>query len=106
MRVADEYFDNKVYPFDFLGLVIILFLILPLPLRLYLIISGGSWPLSSLSVLLVFSAWAVTMIDRKLPWYVAFLYPVHFIWIIFLSFRSIFLFKKGSGYLWKGRIVK
>jgi len=107
MRVVYEYFDNQVYPFLFMGFVMISFLILPVPLAAAALLTGS--PLSgilSLGVLLLLTSWGITMADRKLPWYTAFLYPVHFSWVLILSIRSIVLSKKGRGYVWKGRTVR
>ncbi len=106
MRVLYEYFDNKIYPFIFMSFVMIVLLLLPIPLAITGAFTGN--PLSRLlgiGILLVLAAWGITMMDRRLPWYTTFLYPVHFIWAIILSVHSIFLSKKGRGYLWKGRTV-
>ena len=107
MRVVYEYFDNQVYPFLFMGFVMISFLILPIPLALAALLTGSA-PAGALGlgVLLLLVSWGITMVDRKLPWYTAFLYPVHFTWVLFLSIQSIILSKKGRGYTWKGRIVR
>ncbi len=107
MRVVYEYFDNQIYPFLFMGFVMISFLLLPIPLTVIMLITGH--PLSGLlglGVLLVLTAWGVTMRNRKLPWYTGFLYPIHFSWVLILSIHSIILSKKGRGYVWKGRTVR
>jgi chlorobactene glucosyltransferase len=107
MRVVYEYFDNQIYPFIFMGLVMITFLLLPIPLAITAAIMGSPLlvPLC-LGIALVLAAWGITMVDRKLPWYIGFLYPVHFTWVIILSAHSIFLSRKGFGYMWKGRTVR
>jgi hypothetical protein len=107
MRVVYEYFDNKIYPFIFMGLVMITFLLLPIPLAMTAAIHGSPlvFPLC-LGIALVLAAWGITMIDRKLPWYIGFLYPVHFTWVIILSGHSIFRSRNGFGYTWKGRTVR
>ena len=107
MRVLYEYFDNKIYPFIFMSFVMVVLLLLPIPLAITGAFTGN--PLSRLlgiGILLVLAAWGITMMDRRLPWYTTFLYPVHFIWAIILSVHSIILSKKGRGYLWKGRTVR
>lgn len=106
MRVVYEYFDNLVYPFIFMGIVMVAFLILPLPLVIAAAVFGLAWAMPlALSIALVLSAWILTLIDRGMPWYVALLYPVNFGWTIILSIQSIILSKKGKGYQWKGRTV-
>jgi hypothetical protein len=82
------------------------FLIVPLPMVILAAVFGLAWatPLA-LSIVLVLAAWMLTLIDRKMPWYVALLYPVNFGWTIILSIQSIILSKKGKGYQWKGRTV-
>ena len=107
MRVIYEYFDNKVYPFLFMGFVMLSFLLLPPLVAIFALAAGAHWAwLCVLSVALVFSAWSITMVNRSLPWYTAFLYPIQFGWTLILSYQSIVLSKKGKGYLWKGRIVR
>lgn len=106
MRVVYEYFDNKIYPFVFMGLFMSVFLLLPIPLVIAALLAGdpASMPLG-IGILLVLMAWGITMRNRRLPWYTALLYPVHFIWVIILSVHSIFLSRKGRGYTWKGRTI-
>jgi hypothetical protein len=107
MRVVYEYFDNLVYPFFFMGTVMLAFLVAPIFLAPAALLNGHAAALPlCLNIGLVFSAWLCTMIDRKLPWYTAFFYPIHFSWTIELSIRSIILSKRGRGYTWKGRIVR
>ena len=107
MRVIYEYFDNLVYPFLFMGFVILFFLLLPPLVAIFALAAAAPWAwLCVLSVVLVLGAWSTTMIDRNIPWYTAFLYPIQFGWTLILSIRSIVLSKKGKGYLWKGRIVR
>lgn len=106
MRVVYEYFDNQIYPFVFMGLVMAAFLIIPIPLALAAVLSGSplAFPLC-LGVSLVIAAWSITMADRNLPWYVGLFYPFHFTWVIILSVHSIVLTRKGRGYTWKGRTI-
>ncbi|MCK5735654.1 MAG: glycosyltransferase, partial [Spirochaetaceae bacterium] len=107
MRVVYEYFDHQVYPFLFMGFVMLMFLLLPIPAALIALLTGNHLTgRIGLGVLLVLMAWGATMADRKLPWYTAFLYPVHFTWVLLLSIHSIILSKKGQGYIWKGRTVR
>jgi hypothetical protein len=107
MRVVYEYFDNKVYPFVVIGLVIVTLLLMPIPFCVLSILFGvGPALLLGIGISLVLAAWAITMTSRSIPWYVAFLYPVHFSWVIILSIHSIYLAKKGRGYQWKDRIVR
>lgn len=107
MRVVYEYFDKQVYPFLFMGFVMLSFLILPIPLTLIAVLTGSSLSVPlGLSVLLLLASWGITMADRRLPWFTAFLYPIHFTWVLILSIRSITLSKRGLGYLWKGRTVR
>jgi len=107
MRVVYEYFDNLVYPFIFMGSVMVALLLLPIPACVAAAIVGhqSARPLL-VGILLVLSAWSATMADRKIPWYTALLYPVHFGWAVILSIRSIVLSKRGRGYRWKGRTVR
>lgn len=107
MRIVFDFFDYKVYPFVFLGLSILAFLLLPIPLAGVALLSGFSWtgPLT-VSVLITLTAWAATMAERRIPWYAAFLYPIHFGWVIILCLRSVVISKRGGGFDWKGRIVR
>ena len=54
---------------------------------------------------LSFFSWAVICIGRHLPFTIAFLYPVIFGNLFYVSMVSWYKSKHGNGYMWKGRLV-
>ena len=107
MRVVYEYFDNQIYPFIFMGLVMVFLLLLPPLAAVYGILTQAAWTaVIGMGIGLTLLGWLCTMVNRRQPWYLAFFYPAHFFWALCLSVKSIYLSKRGWGYQWKGRTVR
>ncbi len=49
--------------------------------------------------------WAITIYDRRLPWYVPLFYPIQFLFILVLAWKSLLDDVSGRGYSWKDRKV-
>ena len=62
--------------------------------------------LSALPVAIFFLMWFLSMMDRKLPLYVPFLYPFLFVNLLAISLVSAAKTGYGNGALWKRRLVK
>lgn len=103
--------------FDYIGknsaaliaatLVFPLFFLLPFAASVWLPSSLASSQLYfRLGALLHFGAWALTALDRGLPWYLPFIYPLVFINILSAAWRACRLFSTGRAVEWKGRMVK
>lgn len=72
---------------------------LPEPLR-------AALPWFRLSSLLVFYSWGLVTVDRSLPWYVPFVYPLIFVNTLSAAWKAFRLFATGKAIAWKGRMVR
>jgi len=71
------------------------------------IVTGGDQiMLAALPVGIFFSMWFISLRERKLPFYVPFLYPLLFLNLMIISLVSAARTGYGKGALWKGRLVK
>ena len=105
-RSIYEYFDKKFYPLVILSVFITAFLVLPAPLIPVALICGWEhtpWLLAGNAGILI--GWGVTIFDRRLPWYVPLFYPVQFLFILVLAWKSVYDDVTGQGYDWKDRKV-
>jgi len=113
-RAAVEGIGKNI--FDFLGkntliilciaLAVIFFLFLPFPLLILSYLSGGPHMKELLAVNFLYTVtWAVVFLDRRIPWYRAFLWPLMFLNLVYMAFWSWFRTISGQGFLWKGRVV-
>jgi chlorobactene glucosyltransferase len=67
---------------------------------------GPALPFLKASAILSFYTWALETIDRRLPWYVAFIYPLIFVNTLSSLWRGFRSVNKEGGIEWKGRKVK
>lgn len=67
---------------------------------------GPGLPFLRASAILSFCSWAFETIDRHLPWYVAFIYPLIFVNTLSSLWRGFHLVNKEGGIEWKGRKVR
>jgi chlorobactene glucosyltransferase len=58
------------------------------------------------SCLFMFDAWTLLILDRRLPWYLPFFYPVLLINVLSTAWRAARLFSTGRAVEWKGRMVR
>jgi chlorobactene glucosyltransferase len=63
-------------------------------------------PLLHTSLILTFSAWVFTTIERMLPWYTPFLYPLILVNVLSMAWRAFRVLLLGGAIEWKGRMVK
>lgn len=110
--------------FDFLGknsivmvsiiLAIFFFLVIPAPLciiqffeiRLHNVTYLDTFTLSlTLNIILSCLSWIMIFATRKLPIYIAFIYPVVHLNLLYIAFISWIRSEQGKGYVWKGRLV-
>ena len=52
-----------------------------------------------------FLAWLIICLSRRLPFYLAFLYPVIHFNLYYIACASWYNGTRGTGYVWKGRVV-
>jgi chlorobactene glucosyltransferase len=67
---------------------------------------GPALPFLRASAILSFYTWVLETIDRRLPWYVAFIYPLVFVNTLSSLWRGFRLVNKEGGIEWKGRKVQ
>ena len=89
-----------------IALAVIFFLFLPFPLLIYSVISGGPHVYELIRVNILYTiTWIVLFLDRRIPWYMAFLWPLMFVNLVYMAFWSWYRTLSGQGFLWKDRVV-
>ncbi|MDR1058846.1 MAG: glycosyltransferase [Treponema sp.] len=85
---------------------VLFFLLLPFPLLLYAAytanVHGGVLFLVNI---LYTATWAILFLDRRIPWYCAFLWPLIFLNLLYIAWWSWFRTISGQGFVWKDRVV-
>ena len=110
--------------FDFLGknsivmclivIAIFFFLVIPAPiciLKLFEMRLQNSTYVDTLTFALIinfvltFLSWLMTFATRKLPLYIALIYPLVHLNLLYIALVSWIRSEQGKGYVWKGRLV-
>ena len=110
--------------FDFLGknsivmclivIAIFFFLVIPTPIcivKLFEMRLQNSTYVDTLTFALIinfilsFLSWLMIFATRKLPLYIAFLYPLVHLNLLYIALVSWIRSEQGKGYVWKGRLV-
>ena len=87
--------------------VLVAFIVLPLALVAIEIQTGSPLLRLSLFSVLCFSlAWSLTLYDRGLKWWVPLLYPLTFMHLLYMAWRSFGRAASNAGVVWKGRVFK
>ncbi|MDX2446797.1 MAG: glycosyltransferase [Desulfobacterales bacterium] len=82
-------------------------ILLPLANLIYCIVTGSDqFFLAALPVVIFFLMWFLSLMEKKLPLYVPFLYPLLFLNLMLISVVSAVRTGYGRGTLWKGRWVR
>ena len=114
-RAAVDGFSKNVYDYFDKKFALLLAVTALVPLVFFLPLLGAVWlpeallpaqRLFRLASILVFYAWGVVTVDRGLPWYVPFVYPLIFVNTLSAAWRAFHLFATGRAIAWKGRMVK
>ncbi len=103
-----DYFKNRPVFFTVAVSLLVFFVVLPLGLLL-LHLLGGDLPgarLSAVSVGLFQLTWALALYDRGLAWWVPFLYPLLFLHLLYMGWRSFGRVSAGAGVVWKSRVYR
>lgn len=80
---------------------------LPIIYLIYrLVTDSNNILLPALPVTVFLTMWLIVLKNRKVPLYIAFLYPILFILLIIISIISTLKTGFGKGAFWKGRLVK
>jgi|WetSurMetagenome_2_1015567.scaffolds.fasta_scaffold01355_12 chlorobactene glucosyltransferase len=102
-----DFFEKHVASVFALSAFIAAGIELPVALLAKEILTGGSnLALAAAPVALFLAAWGTFLIGRKMRWYVPLLYPLFFLLLIYIGWKSVIDDTFGKGYLWKGRFVK
>lgn len=102
-----DFFKNQPAFFASVASVLVAFIVLPLALVAIEIQTGSPLLRLSLFSVLCFSlAWSLTLYDRGLKWWVPLLYPLTFMHLLYMAWRSFGRAASNAGVVWKGRVFK
>ncbi|MDR1107758.1 MAG: glycosyltransferase family 2 protein [Spirochaetaceae bacterium] len=83
------------------------FIVLPFPLLFILLFTHSPFFLHILITNSLFTlAFVIQYLDREIPWYYAFLWPIIFLNYLYVGIFSWFRTVSGKGFLWKDRVVR
>ena len=102
-----EFLNRKVASLVAASLAVVLLFLLPYALAVPYLVKG--WALAELvvgSALLFQFTWCAVLYDRRLRWWVPFLYPATFGFMVVMMWRGFGRLRRGVGLLWKGRVVR
>lgn len=108
-------FSKNVYDYFNKNNLVLAAATVAVPLVFFIPIIGSIWlpaalvaaqPFFRLSCLALLYAWGFVALERMLPWYIPFAYPVILINVLSTAWRAYRLFKDGKAIEWKGRMVK
>jgi chlorobactene glucosyltransferase len=86
---------------------VVVFIFLPFPLLFILWFIKSPFFIHVLIADGLFTlAFIIQYLDREIPWYYAFLWPIIFLNYIYVGFFSWFRTVSGKGFLWKDRVVR
>lgn len=102
-----DFFKNQPAFFAFVCSILVAFIVLPLvlvPIEFY---TGSSMLRFSLfSVATFLLAWSLSLYDRGQKWWVPLLYPLTFLHLLYMAWKSFGRVATGLGIVWKGRVFK
>jgi chlorobactene glucosyltransferase len=101
-----DFFGKNSFLLAFAFFGVFFFLFFPFPILLSLIYENH--PCLNQMILanvLYFLTWFVILVDRKINWLIAFLWPLLFANLLFMAGRSWAKTVSGEGFVWKGRVV-
>lgn len=108
--ISKNVFDymNKNFAFLLAGTIAV-------PLLFFVPILCSTWmpsafqaaqPFFRAQLIMIFYSFGLLAMERMLPWYLPFIYPVILINVLSLAWRAFRLFLSGKAIEWKGRMVK
>jgi chlorobactene glucosyltransferase len=80
--------------------------VFPIALLPILLITGNPAIQFALCVGLFLAAWTIALCDRGLPWWSPLLYPIMFLHLLYMAWRSIGQAFSGRAIVWKGRALR
>ncbi|UCF97019.1 MAG: glycosyltransferase [Spirochaetaceae bacterium] len=102
-----DFFKNQPAFFAAVTSILVAFIVLPFALVLIELYTGN--PLlrfSAFSVLTFLMAWSLTLYDRGQKWWVPLLYPLTFVHLLYMAWKSFGRAAMEVGIVWKGRVFK
>lgn len=89
------------------AILVVVFIFLPFPLLFILGFIRSPFFIHVLITNSLFTlAFIIQYLDREIPWYYAFLWPVIFLNYLYVGLFSWFRTVSGKGFLWKDRVVR
>jgi chlorobactene glucosyltransferase len=102
-----DFFKNQPTLFASVASVLVAFIVLPLILVPIEMHTGNPMlHLSLFSLLCFVVAWSLTLYDRGLKWWVPLLYPLTFMHLLYMAWKSFGKAAANMGIVWKGRVFK
>ncbi len=102
-----DFFKNQPTFFATVASILVAFIIFPLILVTIEMRTGDPLlRLSVFSVLCFVVAWSLTLYDRGLKWWVPLLYPLTFVHLLYMAWKSFSRVATGLGVVWKDRVFK
>ncbi len=102
-----DFFKNQPAFFASVASILVAFIVLPLvlvPIEFY---TGSSMLRFSLfSVATFLLAWSLSLYDRGQKWWVPLLYPLTFLHLLYMAWKSFGRVAAGLGIVWKDRVFK
>ncbi|MDR2758478.1 MAG: glycosyltransferase family 2 protein [Spirochaetaceae bacterium] len=89
------------------AVLVVVFIFLPFPLSFILWFIKSPFFIHVLIANCLFTlAFIIQYLDREIPWYYAFLWPIIFLNYIYVGIFSWFRTVSGKGFIWKDRVVR
>jgi chlorobactene glucosyltransferase len=105
-RSIGEFINRQIVSLVSGSIAVALLFLLPYFLLLPCLLAGHTGPsIMAVSVLLFQLTWCAVLYDRGLRWYVPFLYPAMFVLGVVMMWRGYGKLARGTGLVWKGRVV-
>ncbi len=102
-----DFFKNQAAFFASAASALVIFVVLPVVLAVFEALSGAqTLSLSVLSVAVFQLAWALALLDRGQKLWLPFLYPLTFLHLLFMAWKTFGKVSQGLGVVWKDRTLK
>jgi chlorobactene glucosyltransferase len=101
------FFGKNSFLLFIIAILVVVFIFLPFPLLFVLWFIKSPFFLYVLITNILYTlAFVIQYLDREIPWYYAFLWPVIFLNYLYVGLFSWFRTVSGKGFLWKDRVVR
>ncbi len=109
-----DFLGKNSFVMAFIVIAIFFFLVIPAPLCIVQLFEMNYYNIMYfdtftfalvLNVVLSFLSWLMIFATRKIPIYIAFIYPLVHLNLLYIALVSWIRSEQGKGYVWKGRLV-